>query len=306
MTGTEKTIGQNLKRLPHNRAIHLDNITCVYCSTALNKDTTTREHVIGRRFVPKMKLHGYWNLIVNACRACNGTKSDLEDDISAITMQPDAFGRHAHDDVEAMKDGQRKAQKAVSRRTKKPVKDSSEQMTIEVSFAPGITMSFSLTGPAQTDQRRVFGLARLQLMAFFYWITYDKSTRRGRFWQEGFYPVFEARRSDWGNPVHQAFMEAVVGWEPCVLASNADGFYKVAIRKHPSAACWSWALEWNHAMRVAGFFGEKQAAQAVAAQFPKLELKTVSTGPDHVTRRRREIPLDEGDDKLFYWDDGAH
>jgi len=297
-----RSIGLALSALPDNRVIRLHNVTCVYCGQEMTSETTTREHVIGRRFVPKGKLQGYWNLIVNACRTCNGAKSDLEDDISAITMQPDVFGRYGHEDQAAAAHGQRKAKGSHSRRTKRLVKNSHEEMTIKGSFGPGVNMTFKFTGPPQTDQQRVFDLARLQVMGFFYWITFNKETKRGHFWRSGFYPVLEANRPDWGNPVHCAFADAVVEWEPRVLAFNADGFYKIALRKHPSATCWSWALEWNHAMRVIGFFGDKDAMQAVAAGFPRLKADTVSQGPNRALAYRIETPLPEGEDKLFNWD----
>jgi hypothetical protein len=87
-----------LKSLPPNKAILLDNETCVYCGIELSPEIDTEEHVVGRKFVPKGKLDGEWNLIVHACRACNRKKAELEDDISAITMQPDTLGAHAIDD----------------------------------------------------------------------------------------------------------------------------------------------------------------------------------------------------------------
>lgn len=303
---TETNIGTTLKSLPDNKVIRLDNVTCVYCGAALTKETTSREHVVGRRFVPKGKLHGYWNLIVNACQTCNGTKSDLEDDISAISMQPDVFGRYGHEDEAGATDGQRKAENSFSRRTKKTVKDSHEQMTINGTLGPGVNISFNFTGPPQADRNRVFELARLQLMGFFYWITFQKDQNRGYWWPGGFYPVLEANRPDWGNPVHRAFAEAVVEWEPRVFASNADGFFKIALRKHPAADCWSWALEWNHAKRVIGFCGDRNAVQAVAADFPKLKAEMVSQGSNATLAYRIETPFGEDDDdKLFYWDDGT-
>jgi hypothetical protein len=300
----ENTIGKTLKSLPDNKVVRLHNVTCVYCVEALTKQNTSREHVVGRGFVPKGKLNGYWNLILNACRACNNIKSDLEDDISAITMQPDIFGRYGHDDEAGVSDGRHKAKKSLSRRTKRPVKDSHEATTIEGSLGPGVSLSFKFTGPPQADRRRIFELARLQLVGFFYWITFRKHESRGYWWPGGFYPVLEANLSDWGNPVHCAFANAVVDWEPRVLAFTADGFYKIALRRHPSADCWSWALEWNHAMRVIGFCGDKDAAQAVAAGFPKLKAETVSQGPNGTLAYRTETPLPESEDKLFHWNDG--
>lgn len=82
-----------ISALAPDRAIVLRNVACVYCGTSLTKETTTRDHVIGRRFVPKGKFAARWNLIINACEPCNNGKAELEDDISAITLQPDLWGR---------------------------------------------------------------------------------------------------------------------------------------------------------------------------------------------------------------------
>jgi len=267
----------------------------------LTRESRTKEHVIGRRFVPKGKLDGQWNLIVRACRDCNQIKSDLEDDLSAITMQPDVLGRHGHDDAEVSAEARRKARNAYSRHTRRPVGDSQEHLTIKMSLGPGAEITFDMTAPPQADSQRIFELARMQLMGFFYWITFDRGTRRGGYWIGGFHPIMEAQRSDWGNAVHRGFMEAVVGWEPRVLAIGADGFFKVIIRRHPSAECWSWALERNQNLRTVGFFGDRTAAEAVVAGFPKLDLKTVAQGPDRFVRYRLETPLPEEEDKLFLW-----
>jgi len=56
---------------------------------------------------------------------------------------------------------------------------------------------------------------------------------------------------------------------------------------------------------VIGFCGDKDAAQVVAEEFPKLKAETVSQGPDARLAYRIETPLGEDeDDRLFYWDDG--
>jgi hypothetical protein len=85
-----------VKEHPRSRAIVLRNINCAYCGRLFDAELpATKEHVIGRRFVPRGCFAGQWNLILNACGRCNGDKAELEDDISAITMMPDAFGCHA-------------------------------------------------------------------------------------------------------------------------------------------------------------------------------------------------------------------
>lgn len=76
---------------------------CAYCGHAFGPgDRGENEHVIGRRFVPKGTLANHWNLILSACGPCNDAKAELENDISAITMQPDGLGRHVLDDPRLM------------------------------------------------------------------------------------------------------------------------------------------------------------------------------------------------------------
>ena len=290
--------GEKLKELP-NSPIILNNETCVYCGTKLTASSATKEHVIGRRFVPKGKLKGQWNLIVRACKPCNCKKSGLEDDISAISMQADAWGRHALPDHILAQEAARKARGSVSRRTSKPIKDSLEKLEIKGLLAPGVEVTFDLTAPPQIVSERIFELARMQLMPFFYLITYNRETKRGGFWLGSFFPVLEAIRSDWGNPVHRAFMHAVLNWEPRVLAIGADGFFKVAIRKHPTEVCWSWALEWNHKYRIVGFFGEQEPAQTIANTFPSIKAVMLIQSPSDYMQYRFEVPLEDEEDKLF-------
>lgn len=284
-----------------NSPIILENETCVYCGIQLSSALITKEHVIGRRFVPKGKLHGQWNLIMRACRHCNGKKSNLEDDISAISMQVDAWGRHSLSDSALADEAIRKGKNSVSRRTRKPVKESSEQIAIKGSFSPGAEFTFDLTSPPQIESNRIYELARMQLMAFFYWITFNHISKKGGFWPCSFFPLLEAIRSDWGNTVHNAFMDAVVTWEPRVIAIGADGFYKAMIRRHPAATCWSWALEWNHKYRIVGFFGEQKPVEDLVAAFPKMKVTTMMQGPNEYVSYRLEQTLADQDDRLFYW-----
>src|SRR6266852_1995241 len=81
--------------LPNNKATKLANITCVYCGREeTSEQPLTDEHVVGRRFVPKGSFATGWALIARACEDCNNEKSDLEDDISAITLIPDLGTTH--------------------------------------------------------------------------------------------------------------------------------------------------------------------------------------------------------------------
>ena len=127
---------------------------------------------------------------------------------------------------------------------------------------------------------------------------------KGGFWTGGFYPVLEVQKLDWGNDVHVAFMKAVLNWEPRWIGNGADGYFKSAIRRHPSAACWSWAIEWNKNYRIVGFFGDLDAAKKIVDTFPNLSAQTVSHGTDHHFAYRTEKTLNEDDDIMFSWDDG--
>lgn len=288
---------------PASQAICLRNVVCPYCGCDLSAENSTKEHVVGRRFVPKGKLNGHWNLILNACELCNNRKADLENDISAITLHPQHGEAHPDYDVEARAEAQRKAANAISRRTKKPVKDSHEKMKFNVPFGPNASFNFDFTSPPQIDESRAFELARLQLAGFFYWITYQHHEERGYWWTGGYHPLIMVRRADYGNCVIVDFAEAVLGWEPRVMGHTADGYYSVCIRRHPTAECWSWAMQWNGSTRLVGFLGDRDVAKAVVDSLRPLQMHHQDLGNGDFVRFRYEVPLAHEDDRLFVTSD---
>lgn len=295
-----KELSHTLIQVRSDKPILLPNETCVYCGKDLALLESTKEHVIGRRFVPRGKLDNQWNLIVRACKPCNVQKSDLEDDISAITMLPSAAGQHVVDDALLAKDARRKAQSSISRKTKKKVQHSSESLTLKVPFGPD-TFTFNVVAPPQIDSKRIYELCRMQLTGFFYWITFNGESGKGGYWLGEFCPLLETARSDWGHPINVAFMDAVATWEPRILGIGADTFFKVVIRRHPSKELWSWALEWNQNYRVIGFFGDRDAAQSLVDTFPQVALHEIQVASHELLRSRTEMPLDEERDRLFFW-----
>lgn len=279
--------------------LRLDNETCPYCGVLLDPATATRDHVVGRRFVPKGKLDRCWNVILGACQPCNNRKSDLENDISAITMQPDPTGRFARPDPVLTAEARRKGLNSLSRRTRKPVGQSSEEITIKGSLGSGSTFSFTATAPPQLDESRVWELARFHVAGLFYTITYNESTRRGGFWPGGFFPLMMSLRGDWGNPVQLAFMRMVDPWLPRIIGSTADHYFLVAVRRHPEEELWSWAVEWNDNLRAIGFFGNEQVARRLASELPELEMHILGYHDKGVYRGRSEIALSAEDDIMF-------
>lgn len=291
--------------MPANRAIVLRNSTCLYCGRTLDAETRTKEHVISRRFVPKGSLDGWWNLIALACRDCNGRKSGLEDDLSALTMQPTPLGTHHVEDDRLKADAARKARNSVSRRTGKKVCASGESIEVKMPFGPGVNFTFTMVASPQVDSQRAFELARLQLMGFFYFLTFNEAQGQGYFWPHTFSPFVIAPRSDWGNTHLVAFAESVKDWEPRLVGTTADGFFAVAIRRHPTAETWSWALEWNKGHRLIGFFGDPEPAQALVDSFPALPMQVIHEDADGGMRFRKEVALEPDMDRLFSWPDPA-
>ena len=280
-----------------DRAIILRNDTCPYCGTGLTRATRTKEHVVGRRFVPRGSLHQHWNLIVWACEPCNRRKAGLEDDLSAISMQPDAWGGHARDDVRLHTEAARKA-KTTSRRSGKPVRDSQEQLSISHAFG-GAEFKFSFTSAPQADEDRIIELVRLQVMAFFYWITIQPGEVNGRFWQGSFFPLQPVRRADWGNEQLRFFMEETKDWDWRVYAVTADGYFKLTIKKHIDELVWSFAVEWNESYRIVGFFGDTAGLIKLRDGLPEVAMQTIQAKGDDWVRHRREVPLSDDDDTIF-------
>lgn len=286
---------------PSHKAIVLKNVTCAYCGRPFGEDLPpTKEHVIGRRFVPRGCFDGQWNLIVQACERCNREKAALEDDISAITMQPDLLGRYACDDARLASEAQRKAKGSKSRRTGKSVADSAEQFKIAQKFGP-VTMTFTFTAPPQIEDPRTFRLAHFLWRGFFYWITYNAETRMGGFAPGDFFPVLAARKADWGNTRLEWFTDFCREWDPRVHAIGADSFFKLLIRRDPTSEAWAWAMEWNRGARIIGFMGNKERISALAESMPDLEFELAHEAENEAMIYRTEVSLDEERDRLFNW-----
>jgi hypothetical protein len=117
--------------------------------------------------VPKGSLNQSPNVILQSCLPCNNRKSDLEDEISALTMYPDLV-RGFEGMGEAVKaEALRKLEKSRSRSTGKLVKDSSRDHSFSGKPLPGLAMSVSMTSPPQMEDQRVYELALYQVRGLF-------------------------------------------------------------------------------------------------------------------------------------------
>jgi len=285
---------------PPKRAINLKNRSCAYCGRAFDAGcAATREHVIGRRFVPKGCFDGQWNLIVNACEPCNREKADLEDDISVISMLPDLAGRYPVDDPRLVSEVERKAGKAMSRKTGKAVARSKEEKHFEFPIVGG-TLTYDVEAPAQIDEDRLFRLAQFHFAGFFHLITYNEAARCGRYMTGAFAPLIATRRADWGNPQMRWFMDLVRDWDLRIHALGADGFFKMLIRRpHDGRGVFAWALEWNQSFRVLGFAGDRDAIETLGRTVPALVADMQLGGGERWVRVRADTPLLDAEDDLF-------
>lgn len=293
-----------LKRMRPDRVVRLDNLRCPYCWAALDSSNRNLDHVIGRKFLPKGMLENRWNLYLWSCIACNTWKSDLEDDISAITLHPRPHGPSLDQREHLQADAVRKGAGSISRRTGKPVNASQEQLVVESVPQPGVRFTFKLTAPPQISSDRIAQLAAAHVAAFFFYITYDDTTRAGATPFGEFQPVAFAYRSDWGNLVQRALFDLVVAWPPYFLGGTGEGLFKIALRKSPDAQCWSWAIEWNESLRVVGFFGDRDRIAEIVDSLPELSERQIQQPDGSTVVARTEVPLHPDDDRMFYWSDG--
>lgn len=288
---------------PPTKVWKLNNRTCPYCATEFSKILEpTLEHVIGRRFVPKGTLLNSPNLHLNACRPCNGDKSQLEDDISVISMHPDVTGRYPVDDPRLVAEVARK-RKAKNRRTGRPVSEKEKPLIIKGNLH-GAAITFSFESPPQVDEVRVYTLARYQIRAFLYRLTYRDEDQRGALLDQEFYGVAIARRADWGNPQFAWFQNKTKDWLTRLHIVTADGFFRVWIkRKSLTSNVWAWALEWNQNFRVVGFAGHPKDATPHFEAVPQLELDLYQQQGANWLRGRTEVSLAPENDKLFTFEE---
>ena len=286
------------------RPLFLKNKWCAYCGVELNKKTATQDHVIGRNFVPKGKIGDGWYLVLNACGVCNNLKSNLEDDISAISMNFHRYGLDGMSDPLIQKEALRKIPRAISKKTGKPVIKSDQSVAFQMPQLSGLSISGSFSAPAQLEDERLHLLARYHLLAFFYFLTYKRELSRGHYWNGVLHFAHSAIKPDWGNPIHRYFTDSILDWHHRLTLNGAGGYFKVLIRKHPSISCWAWALERNDCYRLIGYFGDEDTIKELTTGVPPLMIFSSAQSNSSTIRLYEHVPLDPKDDVLFQMSNG--
>ena len=294
---------QDPSRKSGQRHIRLRNLNCVYCGNDFTPDDpATREHVIGRRFVPKGTLKNSWNLILNACRKCNHSKSQLEDDISAITMLSDATGHNRINSIQPNSDTLHKANNSISRKTKRSVAESQEHIKTKVIDLKGMKITANFVAPPQIDTKRIHELAYLHALGFFFYISYSEELRKGYFFQGVYQPVSSYSYSNWGDPLHLWFMSSTENWNIIFKVDTASSFFKAIIRKSPEHNIYSFAVEWNSSMRVTALLGTQENIDIFLKHnsYPEeTRSTTLNIGENESLKITPETALDSEDDNMF-------
>jgi hypothetical protein len=294
-----------LEKLDIRRAISIANRFCPYCAKEVFNTDCTKDHVIARKFVPEGTMADAFNIQFRCHSRCNGNKARLEDDISAITMMPDSDGNYARDDERLIRSSRRKAEGSISHATKRKVASSQSAIEIEYEHSIGAKLKFELTGSPYLDPLRVRQLAYLQMQGVHFFQTYSKQTRCGSYIPYSEFKVASfLPRNDWGNPVAIEFAKQLQQWEPLLHMVTADGYFCCQKRKLPDHDVWAWALEWNEAYRVFGFWGDTRKSAELIETIPEPEPTFWFGDKVNGLASREEIPLDPSQDFMFANPDG--
>jgi hypothetical protein len=125
-----------------DKPVTLPGKKCAYCGVVLQRQTTTQDHVVGRRFVPEGTLTTGFFLQVKSCRPCNDRKAALEDDISLITMLPDTLGRYVNDDERLRRTVARKSRGAISPATRRLAAESYNRIDARIPIGGGASLTY--------------------------------------------------------------------------------------------------------------------------------------------------------------------
>lgn len=293
------------------KPIRLYNKHCPYCGYSLSSKTVTStvEHVIARRFVPKGFMENEWNLILNACSICNSYKASLENGLSAMsllsfdkqTSHPEAVANElARKTVRSKKSTN--TPKAFHPETLVPVADSFHKFQIEGKLGP-LTMTFKMEATPQAFYSEQI-LAQLQLQAFFFLISNptDAESSKHEFSNNPqllredhvhfFFPG-SLKRNDWGNCKAVEVVKRTRDWKPLLIINSAKGFFKTEIRHDGNF--FFWALEWNQNFRQLGLLKRPGSYHKIEQDLPEEPFKYLSPN----LKGRLDINLDPSQDLLF-------
>lgn len=291
---------QSLWHFNPDKPVTLPGVKCAYCGRELNRSNRTRDHVIGRKFVPEGSIGNGFNLIVQACRDCNDRKASLEDDISLITMLPDTAGRYARDDERLRKTVARKARGSISPATRRLAAESYAKINWKCPIGQGVSLKYEGVAMPLLDEQRVARLAYYHVQAFAFFRSFNRIIAHGAWLEPSrFLMIGYLTKDDWGNPHLRHFMAVTCEWELVGIVAAADGYFRHMMRKHQATDCWAWAVEWNERLRVFGIYGEESARDSFMQGISPLQPDFAYGDTTNGFAMRWDTPLADEDDVLF-------
>jgi hypothetical protein len=300
-----KSSKDDLLAFDPDRPVTLPGRRCAYCGCDLQRRTTTRDHVVARKFVPEGTLATGFHLQVKACHSCNGKKAQLEDDISLITMLPNTAGKLVRDDERLTKTVARKARGAVSPATRRLAAESYNRVKASYRLGGGVSLTYEGLAMPTLDDQRVARLAFYHVQGFCHFRSFDSARGHGR-WLEpaNFLMLGQLTEADWGNPRLRYFTNETARWERVCLTVLADGYFRHAMFKRPGAELWAWALEWNARLRIFGLYGDEGERAAFESSLPTVPLALMVGDQVNGFALRVDTPLNDDEDVLFAVPDG--
>jgi len=276
------------------------NKYCLYCGSVVGKGAETdsnKEHLIGRKFVPKGKFDEgkEFNFIFRSCRKCNQNKAKLERHVSSVTI----FNSSARlKDADVNKVAIRKGNKDYHPdKTGTLIKNSDDKF--EFSFGKFIRLD--AISPPQFNQDYVSELASYHIQGLFSLITSkNPSIAIGtRLLRRDYISTFNFyHKQDWGNQQLLEISKRVIKWDCPARLVTADGFFKAILKINRNDQDWFWALEWNKYLRVIGSISISKTGLNIFDRLPQLEWKYLNKSDNQIFRYREDIPL-TNEDYLF-------
>lgn len=280
------------------------NQRCLYCGALVGANSSiesSKEHLIGRNFVPKGAFEDgrQFNFIFRACKACNSGKSEVEGHLSSVTL----FNIIQEVDDEKTRDTiLRKASKDYHPNKRgKLVKDSFDELTFNLVGLVGTKISTGVKLPPQANEEYIKFLSFKHIQGLFSLVTsHDPSSVKGTNLLDGKYFWFHNSYyyRDWGNPELIEISKRAHELKCRARIDTANNYFKATLcRKDERPGYWFWALEWNKCLRIVGGISFPDKQLEIFNNLPPRKWHSLGSTPE--TKLSFEVPISEEEDILF-------
>jgi hypothetical protein len=292
-------VSDDLRSFNPDKPVKLPNKKCAYCGVPLRRSIATKDHVVGRRFVPEGTLATGFSLLVQACSPCNNRKASVENFISVITMLPDTSGKYVREDERLTRTVERKARGAISPATRRLAAQSYNKIDARIPLGGDLSLTYQGVGMPTLDDQSVALLAFFHVQGFYHFRSFHHERGYGNWLKSSRFLVLgHFMKCDWGNPQLLHFAAETAAWEITCLAKFADGYFGHLTRKKPNANLCSWVLEWNEQLRVIGLYGDEGEQRSFVDGMPPLSVFSYGDTTNGIAMRY-ETPIAHNLDDLF-------